>query len=92
MSVKRYEARAYRMSNLTERAMEESVAGDYVSYADYQSLEAEVAELRKDAERYRLLRKHTAMPLHLSNSKFDAAIDALAQTQPLNPVSQATGD
>ncbi len=44
--------------------------------AALESLRAELAECREDAERYRHVRTNPAMLLHLSNKAFDDAIDA----------------
>lgn len=41
-----------------ETCMEEDDVGNYVLHSDYAALEARVAELEKDAERYRWIRKN----------------------------------
>lgn len=41
------------------------------------TLAAEVESLKTDAERYRKVRRDPAMLLHLRNTAFDSAIDAL---------------
>ena len=42
-------------------------------------LEHDLIEARRDAERYRRVRENPAMLLHLKNSEFDAAIDAMEE-------------
>lgn len=56
---------------------------EHVARTDYnklrtaaEALQRESAQLRADAERYRKVRRNPAMLLHLTNSEFDAAIDA----------------